>query len=246
MKAFALSCLSVAVSAVTLEQASCPFCQGIERPIVNIDASQLDGAGWAATVLQPQSIASVATTSKAFSTGKVARQKGRFVDLCPNAGKCDFSPDQKIGGEIVNINDVPAATSLISNLGSTQNIGASEYDQKLLTEGWKIGQSADTFLPPDMNVRSVVRAHVLPGVAAISDFDQKLLTEGWKIGQSADTFLPEYMNVGSTVRAHAQNVGSEYDQKLLTEGWKIGQSADTFLPPDMNIRSVVRAHEMPT
>ena len=36
-------------------------------------------------------------------TGKVARQQGRFVDLCPTAGKCDFSPDQKIGGEILNI-----------------------------------------------------------------------------------------------------------------------------------------------
>jgi hypothetical protein len=33
----------------------------------------------------------------------MARQKGRFVDLCPNAGKCDFSPDQKIGGEILTV-----------------------------------------------------------------------------------------------------------------------------------------------
>jgi hypothetical protein len=66
----------------------------------------------------------------------------------------------------------------------------SEYDNKLLNEGWKIGQSADTFLPADMNVNSVVRAHVLPGIAPISEYDNKLLTEGWKIGQSADTFLP--------------------------------------------------------
>jgi hypothetical protein len=240
MKAFALACLAVASSAVTLEQSSCPFCQGIEKPIVHIDASVLDGAGWAATVLQPQNIASIATTSKAYSTGKVARQKGRFVDLCPNAGKCDFSPDQKIGGEIVNIENIPGSTSFISNLGNVQNVGASEYDQKLLTEGWKIGQSADTFLPTDMNLRSVVRAQMLPGIAPISEYDNKLLTEGWKIGQSAETFLPPEMNVGA-VRAQASNVGSEYDQKLLTEGWKIGQSADTFLPADMNVRSVIRA-----
>jgi hypothetical protein len=133
-------------------------------------------------------------------------------------------------------------------------IGASEYDQKLLTEGWKIGQSADTFLPSEMNVGSVLRAHVLPGRVPISEYDSKLLTEGWKIGKSADTFLPSEMNVGSVLRAKFEVPGtshmpigaSEYDQKLLTEGWKIGQSADTFLPADMNIRSVVRAHHMPT
>jgi hypothetical protein len=133
-------------------------------------------------------------------------------------------------------------------------IGASEYDQKLLTEGWKIGQSADTFLPSEMNVGSVLRAHVLPGRVPISEYDSKLLTEGWKIGKSADTFLPSEMNVGSVLRAKFEVPGtshmpigaSEYDQKLLTEGWKIGQSADTFLPADMNLRSVVRAHHMPT
>jgi hypothetical protein len=95
MKAFALACLAVASSAVTLEQSSCPFCQGIEKPIVHIDASVLDGAGWAATVLQPQNIASIATTSKAYSTGKVARQKGRFVDLCPNAASAISAPTRR-------------------------------------------------------------------------------------------------------------------------------------------------------
>jgi hypothetical protein len=73
----------------------------------------------------------------------------------------------------------------------------SEYDNKLLTEGWKIGQSADTFLPPEMNVGAVRAQASNVG----SEYDQKLLTEGWKIGQSADTFLPADMNVRSVIRA---------------------------------------------
>ena len=65
-------------------------------------------------------------------------------------------------------------------------VGVSDYDRKLLTEGWKIGASADSFLPSEMNIGSVIRAQTMP-----SDYDRKLLTEGWKIGADSSTFLPE-------------------------------------------------------
>jgi hypothetical protein len=212
MKAFAVACLAVAASAVTLERADCPFCAGVDAPKVFIDSSSLDGVGlaWANSVLQTPNIATM-------------ERKNFFA----------------------------AGSNVIPN-SFVNRIGASEYDQKLLTEGWKIGQSADTFLPSEMNVGSVIRAAHLgnaPRVGA-SEYDQKLLTEGWKIGQSADTFLPSEMNVGSVIRA-ATNVpgtshmpvgASEYDQKLLTEGWKIGQSADTFLPANMDIHALRRAY----
>lgn len=57
------------------------------------------------------------------------RQTGRFVDLCPNAGKCDYSPDQKIGGEIINldINEIQA------NLGGA-NLGSSDFGQNMRYE----------------------------------------------------------------------------------------------------------------
>lgn len=55
-----------------------------------------------------------------------ARKKGRFVDLCPNAGKCDFSPDQKIGGEIINL-DIEAVKQNMANV----DLGAQSWAQNL-------------------------------------------------------------------------------------------------------------------
>ncbi len=267
MKAFAVACLAVAVSAVTLERTDCPFCAGVDAPKVFIDSTTLDGVGlsWANSVLNTQQVAPMIkksffaagsnvipeATSLITNVGGVERIGASEYDqkLLTEGWKIGQSADTFLPSEM-NVGSVIRAT----HLGNIPRVGASEYDQKLLTEGWKIGQSADTFLPSEMNVGSVLRAHVLPGRAQISEYDSKLLTEGWKIGKSADTFLPSEMNVGSVIRAsmnlpgtsHMPIGASEYDQKLLTEGWKIGQSADTFLPADMNIRSVVRAHHMPT
>ena len=243
MKAFAVACLAVAASAVTLERADCPFCTGVDAPKVFIDSSSLDGVGlaWANSVLQTPKIATMerknffAAGSNVIPNSFVNRIGASEYDqkLLTEGWKIGQSADTFLPSEM-NVGSVIRA----AHLGNAPRVGVSEYDQKLLTEGWKIGQSADTFLPAEMNVGSVIRSHILPGRAPISEYDTKLLTEGWKIGRSADTFLPEEMNVGSVIRA-ATNVpgtshmpvgASEYDQKLLTEGWKIGQSADAFLP----------------
>ena len=56
---------------------------------------------------------------------KIGRQMGRFVDLCPNAGKCDFSPDQKIGGEIIELD-----SSQLGNI-ETADLGSSKIEQQL-------------------------------------------------------------------------------------------------------------------
>ena len=267
MKAFAVACLAVAVSAVTLERTDCPFCAGVDAPKVFIDSTTLDGVGlsWANSVLNTQQVAPMIKKSFFAAGSNVIPEATSLITNVGGVERIGASEyDQKLlteGWKIgqsaytflpseMNVGSVIRAT----HLGNIPRVGASEYDQKLLTEGWKIGQSADTFLPSEMNVGSVLRAHVLPGRAQISEYDSKLLTEGWKIGKSADTFLPSEMNVGSVIRAsmnlpgtsHMPIGASEYDQKLLNEGWKIGQSADTFLPADMNIRSVVRAHHMPT
>ena len=58
-------------------------------------------------------------------TSRITRQQGRFVDLCPNAGKCDFSPDQKIGGEIIQLD-----TASLGNI-ATANLGSSDYAQNM-------------------------------------------------------------------------------------------------------------------
>jgi hypothetical protein len=47
MKSFLLACLAIATSATTIEAEQCPFCHNVDSPIVRIDASQLDGMGWA-------------------------------------------------------------------------------------------------------------------------------------------------------------------------------------------------------
>ena len=61
----------------------------------------------------------------------MARQQGRFVDLCPNAGKCDFSPDQKIGGEILNIDTAAIENSMATvDLAEQDKVAqAARYDQ---------------------------------------------------------------------------------------------------------------------
>jgi len=56
-------------------------------------------------------VASAADRDVYEQVRKSARQTGRFVDLCPNAGKCDFSPDQKIGGEIIELDTSDFSTS---------------------------------------------------------------------------------------------------------------------------------------
>lgn len=56
----------------------------------------------------------------------MARQAGRFVDLCPNAGKCDFSPDQKTGGEIINL-DIEAVKNNMANA----DLGRSDWQQNM-------------------------------------------------------------------------------------------------------------------
>ena len=39
--------------------------------------------------------------------------------MCPNAGKCDFGPDQKIGGEIINLDTASLEQNLAAaDLGS--------------------------------------------------------------------------------------------------------------------------------
>ena len=59
--------------------------------------------------------------------GAATGSKGkRFVDLCPNAGKCDFSPDQKIGGEIINLDTASLETNLAAaDLGSSHQLSTS-------------------------------------------------------------------------------------------------------------------------
>ena len=254
MKAFAVACLAVAASAVTLERADCPFCAGVDAPKVFIDSSSLDGVGlaWANSVLQTPKIATMerknffAAGSNVIPNSFVNRIGASEYDqkLLTEGWKIGQSADTFLPSEM-NVGSVIRA----AHLGNAPRVGVSEYDQKLLTEGWKIGQSADTFLPAEMNVGSVIRATTnVPGTSHMpvgaSEYDQKLLTEGWKIGQSADTFLPAEMNVGSVIRSHilpGRAPISEYDTKLLTEGWKIGRSADTFLPEEMNVGSVIRA-----
>jgi hypothetical protein len=70
-------------------------------------------------------------------TRKIARQQGRFVDLCPNAGKCDFSPDQKIGGEIIELD--------ASSLGNIQsaNLGSSDMAQQMRYEALQKSKQVD-------------------------------------------------------------------------------------------------------
>lgn len=99
MKSFALALIAVVASAVAVET---------EQFIPSTLPEQKTALGYqvGAFAFEP----------------KIARQKGRFVDLCPNAGKCDFSPDQKIGGEILNI-DINA----VKNNMATADLGASNY-----------------------------------------------------------------------------------------------------------------------
>ncbi len=99
MKSFALILIAAVASAVTLET---------EQFIPSALPEQKTALGYevGAFAFEP----------------KIARQKGRFVDLCPNAGKCDFSPDQKIGGEILNI-DIEA----VKNNMATADLGSSSY-----------------------------------------------------------------------------------------------------------------------
>lgn len=71
----------------------------------------------------------------------MARQKGRFVDLCPNAGKCDYSPDQKIGGEIINLD----TAEIQANLGAA-DLGRSDIMQNMRYDAlqrWKETATAD-------------------------------------------------------------------------------------------------------
>ena len=68
------------------------------------------------------------TVSSYEPTSRITRQQGRFVDLCPNAGKCDFSPDQKIGGEIIKLD-----TASLGNI-ATADLGSSDWAQNMRYE----------------------------------------------------------------------------------------------------------------
>lgn len=83
MKSFALILLTAVASAVDLEQYMPSVLPEQKTAIGYSVGSYVHSVGQD----QPQ----------------VAKKGGRFVDLCPNAGKCDFSPDQKQGGEIINL-----------------------------------------------------------------------------------------------------------------------------------------------
>ena len=52
--------------------------------------------------------------------------------MCPNAGKCDFSPDQKIGGEIINLDTASLETDLAAaDLGSERRFSSAEIQSKV-------------------------------------------------------------------------------------------------------------------
>ena len=50
--------------------------------------------------------------------------------MCPNAGKCDFSPDQKIGGEILNIDIATVRNNMAAADLGTENA----YNQRIAYE----------------------------------------------------------------------------------------------------------------
>ena len=50
--------------------------------------------------------------------------------MCPNAGKCDFSPDQKIGGEILNID----IAKVRGNMAAADLGTANAYNQRIAYE----------------------------------------------------------------------------------------------------------------
>lgn len=112
MKSLALLLLAAAASAVTLEseQTYIPSVLPEQKTAVGYSVGSFVHS--AATAYEP--------------TRKVARQKGRFVDLCPNAGKCDFSPDQKIGGEIINLDTAEIEKNL-----AAADLGVSDFQQNL-------------------------------------------------------------------------------------------------------------------
>jgi hypothetical protein len=124
---------------------------------------------------------------------------------------------------------MPSKTFIPEEMGAVSRIqtapkGLSEFDRRLLTEGWKIGQSSKTFIPEEMG--AVSRIQTSP--KGLSEFDRRLLTEGWKIGQSSKTFIPEEMGAVSRIQTSPKGL-SEFDQRLLTQGWKIGQPSASFL-----------------
>ncbi len=88
MKSLALIILAAAASAVTLES---------EQYIASVLPEQKTAVGYSVGSF-------VQSGTGAYEpVRKVARQKERFVDLCPNAGNCDFTPDKKISGEDIDL-----------------------------------------------------------------------------------------------------------------------------------------------
>lgn len=112
MKSLALLLLAAAASAITLESE--------QNYIPSVLPEQKTAVGYSVGSY----VHSAAGTFE--PTRKVARQKGRFVDLCPNAGKCDFSPDQKIGGEIINLDTAEIEKNL-----AAADLGVSDFQQNL-------------------------------------------------------------------------------------------------------------------
>ena len=95
---------------------------------VSLESEQI----YSASILPEQKTAAGYEVGAYVQTGKTARQVGRFVDLCPNAGKCDFSPDQKIGGEILNIDIEAVKNNMAAADLGTSNAAAQKFNYERL------------------------------------------------------------------------------------------------------------------
>jgi hypothetical protein len=134
MKSLALILLAAAASAVTLES---------EQYVASVLPEQKTAVGYSVGSF-------VQSGTGAYEpVRKEARQKGRFVDLCPNAGKCDFSPDQKIGGEIINLDTAEIEKNL-----AAANLGVSDYQQNLRYEALQRSKIAEAALVNPVEFRN--------------------------------------------------------------------------------------------